>query len=347
MSRELEVGLRMDFFKGRAGFDVAYYDKISDKQIFDIDLDPATGFTSQTANIGEISNKGVELLVNVTPVKTSDFKWDLSVNYGKNKNELLSLPEELGGDQGEINFFGFGTSASSSDFVAQVGKPVGQFKVTVPERDPNGNIVVNPENGQPVASNPEIVGDMHYDYTLGVTNTLKYKGVSLAFNFDIRKGGIMYSRTKDILYFTGNAVQTIDNERQPYLVPNSVNKIDNGDGTYSYEENTTPITKEDMWEYYQDGLDELNEQFLIDKSFVKLRFISLSYDLPGSFLNQLNIEKAKISLYGNNVFLWTPEDNTFIDPEVSTFGNDLIGQFGEYSVNPSTRNFGIKLQLTF
>lgn len=341
MSNEREIGLRLDFFQKRIGIDASYYDRRSTQQIFDIDMDPATGYTSQTTNIGEISNKGIELLLTLVPVKTNDFSWTITTNYTKNNNELVSLPEELGD---EIFLYGFGTTSSSTHMVAQVGKPIGIFKVTVPERDPDGNIVVSNATGEPVAAaDPEIVGDANYDYTMGINNMFKYKNFSLSFDFDIRQGGLMYSRTKDINYFVGNVVQTLYNDRQPFVVPNSVNKLEDG----SYVENSTPVMKENMYNYFGNGGAQLNEGFLVDRSYVKLRSLSFGYNIPKRWINGTFIQSAKVSVYGSNLLLWTPASNTFIDPEVSSFGNDLVGMFGEYTTNPSTRRFGFNLQVSF
>ena len=343
MSTEAEVGTQLEFFNGRLSLDAAYYTKSSTKQIFTVDMDPGTGYTAQTTNIGEIENKGVELLFQATPVKFGDFSWDFSVNYSNNNNELVSLPEELGGDEGEIDLYGFGTTSASTHLVAQVGKPLGLFKVTVPERDPDGNVVVNPQTGLPIAGEPEVVGDANHDYMMGIGSNINFKGFSLSADFDIREGGLMYSRTKDILAFTGNSIQTTYNERRPFVIPNSVNRMEDG----SYEVNTSLVHPADFYSYFGDGADELNENFLIDRSFMKLRNVSLSYTLPQRWLSNGFFTDVKLSVYGNNLFLWTPDDNTFIDPEVSTFGNDLEGLFGEYSANPSTRRFGGSIQVKF
>ncbi|MFW6327093.1 MAG: TonB-dependent receptor domain-containing protein, partial [Bacteroidota bacterium] len=343
MSTESEIGAQLEFFNGRLSLDGAYYTKSSTKQIYTVDMDPGTGYTAQTTNIGEIENQGIELLFKAVPVKFGDFSWDFSVNYSKNNNELVSLPEELGGDDGEIDLYGFGSTSASTHLVAQVGKPLGLFKVTVPDRDPEGNVVVNSQTGLPSAGDPEVVGDANHDYSMGISNNFNYKGLSLSFDFDFRQGGLMYSRTKDILAFSGNSIQTTYNDRKPFVVPNSVNQLDDG----SYVENTTPVHSADFYSYFGDGEDELNENFLIDRSFVKLRNVSLSYSLPQNLLSDGFFNEVTLSVYGNNLFLWTPEDNTFIDPEVSTFGNDLEGLFGEYSANPTTRKMGGSIRVKF
>lgn len=116
---------------------------------------------------------------------------------------------------------------------------------------------------------------------MGVSTTLTYKGVSLSADFDIRQGGIMYSKTKNTLYFTGNAIQTAYNDRNTFIIPNSVNKVTNADGSISYVENTTPVSSADICNYYYDPMGGIGGEIdLIDKSYVKLRTVVLSWDLP-------------------------------------------------------------------
>jgi TonB-linked SusC/RagA family outer membrane protein len=342
MTTETEIGLNMAFFNNRFSFDAAFYNRNTDKQIFTLPMERATGFSSQNINLGKIRNRGIELLFNGTPIKTKDFSWDISWNISKNWSKVVSLPPELGGI---ANIYGLNGDTS---MYAITGMPVGVFQAEVAERDPQGHIVVNSSTGLPVASAKFAnCGDMNYKYQMGVSTTLKYKGVSLSVDFDIRQGGVMYSRTKDINYFTGNAIQTAYNDRNPMIVPNSVNKITNDDGSISYVENTTPISSSNIYEFWGDGGVDMGSFSLVDKSFVKLRSLNLAWDLPTKWLKKTPFQAIKVSAYGNNLFLWTPSSNTFIDPEMTSFGNDLEGNYGEYTANPSSRRFGFNLMVKF
>lgn len=343
MTTEYEFGLNMAFFNNRVSFDAAYYNRNSDKQIMSLNMDPATGYTSQNINLGKIGNKGVELLVSVTPIQTKDFKWDVTLNFTKNWSKVISLPEEF---KGEASIYGLNGGTS---MYAIEGMPLGVFKAEAAERDPNGRIVVNAQTGMPEVSDEfAVYGDMNSKYQMGVSTMLSYKGVSLSADFDIRKGGVMYSKTKNTMYFTGNAIQTAYNDRNPFVIPNSVNKIEKSDGTVEYVENTTPITSSNICNYYYDPMGGIGGDLdLIDKSYVKLRSVVLSWDLPKKWLAKTPLQGVRISAYGNNLFLWTPSSNTFIDPETTSFGNDLIGNYGEFSSNPSSRNFGVNLNVKF
>lgn len=333
--KEIEFGIEASFFKNRITIDATYYDAKVVDQILALPLAPSTGYTSQQANIGTVRNKGFEGLISVAWFKkpSNGFNWTTSVNYAKNEGILEELDPRLQ----QVNLGGLSTTS----LVVKEGQPIALLQGSVPLRDPNGNIVVD-VNGVPVASpNKEIYGDTQYDYTMGIGNAFSYKGVTLDFTFDIRQGGLMFSRTADITRFTGNSITTTINDREPWIVPGSV--IDNGDGTFS--PNTTPIDKEHQDDYYR--ADALGRESVISKSFVKLREVVISYDLPSKILEGTYIKGFTFSLIGRNLFLWTPESNQYIDPETSTFGTDLAGQFGEFSANPSTRSIGFSLKATF
>ena len=341
ITTEFEVGTNFALYNGRFVVDFAYYNRNSDKQIFSLNMDPATGFTAQNINLGKISNKGVELQVTVVPIKTSNFSWEITANYTKNNSLVESLPEELGGVATIYSIIG-GTSLD-----AVVGMPLGMFKSEVPATDPDGNIIVD-DSGLPIAADEyEYVGNMNYDYELGLGSILSYKNLSFSFDFDIRQGGMMYSATKETNYFVGNVIQTSYNDRNSFIIPNSVKEVDDGDGTYSYVENTTPIATSDICNYYADGADMLGSQFLVDKSFIKLRSVVLGYSLPARWINNTFLGDVRVSVFGNNLLLWTPASNTYIDPELTSFGNDLEGNYGEYIANPSTRQYGFNVSVKF
>ena len=342
ITTEFEVGLNIAFLNNRINLDVDYYNRNSDKQIFQLASDPATGYTYQNMNLGKIRNQGIEALLTVKPIVTKDFDWTTSFNFTKNKSKVISLPESLGG---KSSIEGISGGAS---LYAITGMELGQFLAQVPERDPEGHIVVDANTGLPVAkSSQEVIGSMNNKYTLGISTNLRYKNVSFGFVFDIRQGGLMYSRTKSINYFVGNAIQTTYNQRHTFIVPNSVNASTDASGNVTYVENTTPISQADIDDYWNAGGDQMNSAWLISKSFVKLRNVSLAWDIPKSWLANTFLTSVRLSLFGSNLLCWTPSDNTFIDPETSSFGNDIKGNFGEFSANPSSRKFGFNVQVKF
>ena len=343
MTTEFEVGLNMAFFGNRLSFDASFYNRTSDRQIFSLDMDAASGYLYQNMNLGEIRNRGVELVVSGTPVKLKDFAWDVTWNFTKNWSKVISLPEELGG---ESSIYGL---TGGTGLYAKVGEELGVFKAYVPLRDPATGKVVVDNQGLPVRDpKQQIVGSMNYKYTMGINNTFTYKGVSLSVDVDIRQGGKMFSRTKNVTYFTGNAMQTAYNSRNPWIIPNTV--VQNGtdaQGKPVYVDNTTPLNATSIYKFWDDGGLELGAGDLIDKSYIKLRAITLSWALPKKWLANTFLTDVRLSAFGNNLFLWTPAENTFVDPELTSFGNDLRGNFGEWSANPSSRKFGFNVSVKF
>jgi len=336
MSTEFEAGFNVAMFKNRINVDFAFYNKVSDNQIFSLNMDPSTGYNYMNTNLGSIRNRGIELLVTGSPIRTRDFEWSLTWNFTKNKNMVISLPEELGG---ESNIYGF---SGGTGLYAIEGKEMGIFKAYTSKKDEEGHIICD-ANGLPLITDEiQEIGTMNNDFQMGFGTTISYKGISLSADFDYRKGGLMYSRTKDITLFNGNAIQTAYNDRNPFIVPNSVQEVDG-----KYVTNTTPLTPTNIYNYWNNGGDAMDAAMLVDKTYLKLRTVSLSWDVPTKWLAKTFIEGVRLSAYGNNLFLWTPEDNTYMDPDASTFGNDLQGQFGEYSANPSSRKYGINISVKF
>ena len=337
MTTETEVGVQLAFLKNRISLDATYYNRVSDKQITQLSTDPASGYTAQNVNLGKIRNRGVELLVTVVPVRTKDFEWSLTWNYTKNNNKVLKLPEEM---NGRASIYGF---SGGTGLYAIEGEEMGVFEAYVAKTNADGKIIVDGK-GLPQNSDEMVkIGSINYDYMMGIGNTLKYKDFSLSFDFDIRQGGLMFSRTHDITYFTGNAMQTAYNDRNPFVVPNSV--IDNGDGTYS--ENNRPLYGTTLYNYWDNGAELMGSGSLVSKSYVKLRQVVFSWDLPKKWLAKTFLTGVRLSVFGNNLLMWTPSSNTFIDPESSSFGNDLTGSFGEYSSNPSSRKYGFNVNVKF
>jgi hypothetical protein len=192
---------------------------------------------------------------------------------------------------------------------------------------------------------------------LGLGSNLSYKNISFSFTIDIRQGGLMYSRTAEMTYFSGTNHQTTFNDRQPFVIPNSVVEVKDVSGNViGYEENDLAIINNapngiglgaNMHEYWGNGGEGLNSTFVIDKSFIKLRDVSLAYTLPKKWLKNTFIGSLSVSVVGNNLLLFTPEENRWIDPETTSFGNDLEADFGEYGTNPSIRSLGFNLKFTF
>ena len=337
ITTEFEFGTEMSLFNNRVSLDAAVYNKDTKGVIILRPLPRSTGFANITGNYLDLNNKGIELTLNVSPVRNDNFDWRIGYTFTKNKNEVTDIAEGL--DEIAIN------GAYAVNFYAIKGKPLGVFKTRTAATTPDGQVIVNPDTGIPVQSTEEQeIGTSQRDFIMGLKNTFSYKNLTLSFNFDWKQGGKMYSYTNRLLGFTGNSIATTYNDRNPFIVPNSV--VDNGDGTYS--ENTTPISYENVTGYYSSSNNgSIEESHVIDRSFIRLRDLSLAYVIPTSFSQKLGLNSISMTLYGKNLFLWTPDENPYVDPEISTFGSDLASEFGEFSTNPSQRTYGFALKVSF
>lgn len=355
MNRELEAGLNLQFLRNRIGIDAAFYNRTNIDQIFTLPVDPSTGFTNIVTNFGEVRNRGVELLLNTTPIKTPKFQWDLDLNFSINRNTVLTMPESLDGGRVSIQNFAAGNDAVY--MYAEAGRPLGQYYTYLPRfvtdqsSEYYGYQIVD-EAGQPViGTEVEDAGfNMNHQWIGGATTSLSAYGLTLSAVLDVRYGGGMFSRTKNLMQFTGNGVVTLYNDRNPFIIPNSVQAVDDGDGNISYMENTTPLklsnsSYQDYFNLY--GWGNGGMAYLVDRSYAKLRNITLSYDLPARWVKSTRLSNISVSAFVNNAFIWTARDNYYIDPEGSTVGGDLAGQFGELYINPANRIYGFNVNLRF
>ena len=354
MTTEFELGLNFALFGNRINVDFSFYNRNTDDQIFTLPVDPSTGYSYMVTNFGKVRNSGIELLVNTTPIKTKDFRWDLGFNFSKNNNKVVTMPASLEGGKSVIAQFSAGDDAVY--MYAEEGKPMGEIYTYMPTYTADGQPIVD-ENGQPVLTTDVVdTGkNVNADWTGGVTTAFSYKGITLSAALDIRKGGYMFSRTKNLMQFTGNGDITTYNGRNPFIIPNSVVQVGtetnaNGEEVPVYEANLTPISMlnssfQDYFNLY--GAGQGGEFYLIDRSYVKLRNITLSWQLPKAWVSKIYLTDVTLSFFCNNVFTWTHKDNRYIDPETSSYGNDLRGMFGELYSNPSCRTFGFNVGVKF
>jgi TonB-linked SusC/RagA family outer membrane protein len=345
ITSEAEAGVEARFFGNRLGFDITVYDKRTKGQIFAVPISPSTGFLTLVQNIGTTQNKGIELATDVKPVSNRNFTWSIGYTFTKNWNKIIELTG--GPDYVRIpTYYVF-----NAEMRAYPGKPVTGIYASIPKTTEDGKIIVNPVTGLSILSDDKgYYGNADYDYMMGLTNGLSYKNWNLNFSLDYRKGGVMYSGTAELLLFTGNSYVTTYNDRRPFIIPNSVVQTGtDAQGKPVYAENTTPVVEADYDDYWNHGV---NDQFtykhtFIDRSFLKLRDVSLSYRLPSTWASKIRSTGLTLTAYGGNFLLWTPSSNVYIDPEASNLGNDLTSQFGEYRTAPTQYHFGFSLKANF
>ena len=342
LSKEWEVGGEFRLWDDRVGLDVAYYNKTSDGQIINVPIAPSTGYSSVTLNFGKIRNKGIELTAHISPVRNKNFVWDMGYTFTQNRNTVLELPQGL--DKVTLN------TAYNASLEARLNQPLGVFYAPGQQKDPAGHVIVDANTGFPIPTTEDVYyGSAQRDFTMGLTNTLTYKSFRLGFSFDWRKGGVFYSSTAELLSFTGNLYTTVYNGRKDFIVPNSVNEVLDATGKPTYVENKTPITESVMDQYYYQTQNRASfyQWTILDKSFLKLRDVTLSWTLPGTWAKKITADKIVFTVIARNIWTSLPSGNKVIDPETSNFGRDIASEFGEFRVGPTPRSLGASLHVTF
>jgi len=295
--------------------------------------------------VGKIRNKGIELSVGVVPVRTKDFEWSIGYTFSKNDNKV----EELWDDVTEYSIYGL---SSGPQLKAIVGESVGtwvDYKISTVEDVSSpyyGYTIVNATTGLPTYDNTkyETLGKADEDYTMGFNTNLRWKNFSFGASLDYRKGGLMYSATKGIALFNGNAEETMYNLRDPWVWQHAVYK--SGD---TYVENDLPVNS-----YYNiNGAWYPNYNYiryrdeLLDKTYLKLREITASYRFPTKWFDSVSwLSTIEFGVFGRNLLMWTPKQG-LIDPDMTNYGNDIGSLYGEYYSAPSTRNIGCNLKIVF
>jgi hypothetical protein len=339
-SSSIEVGLEMYFFNKRLGFDVAMYKTNSVNMIVPVSVSDATGYSFKILNAGELENKGVELSITGSPLKINDFSWDITVNWTKNTNKVLSLPEGL--DNLQLGSFQGGVTIN-----ARVGEPYGTIQGT-DYTYLDGQRVINAANGRyiPTTESDKVIGNVNPDWIGGISNTFTYKNLSFSFLIDIQKGGDIFSLDMYYGLATGLYEETAFTNDLGNPVRNTlangggiINPGVNPDGNV----NQTRISCSNYGAFgYARGLP--NIAFVYDAGYVKLREVNLTYNLPSKIFAKTFIKGASFSFVGSN--LWIIHKNLpHADPE-SGLGSGNRQGFSTGSL-PSTRDFGFNIKLQF
>ena len=340
-TKEIEVGLEAKMFNNAVGFDFSWYKKNTEDQLMPAAVTTSTGFSNRWVNAGEIQNKGVELGIYATPFKNENFSWDLSVNWAKNE----SLVVDLYGDQENLQLNSFQGGISIN---ATVGQPYGTIRGTGFNMHENGQRIVN-SSGYYEAVADQIIGDVNPEWNGGITNTFKYKDFKLSFLIDIQKGGDVYSL--DMHYGQGTGLPDFTTGTNDLGNPIR-NTLANGGGVIlpGVTADGAPNTTRARADYYAGiwfwGNSSRNpaELTVYDASYIKLRELTLSYDLPVSKWTKGSISGGSLTLIGRN--LWIIDKNVpFADPESGLGAGNAQGYLsGSF---PTLRTVGLNLNLEF
>jgi hypothetical protein len=344
--KELELGIEAKFFKNRVGLDVSLYTKDSEDLIIDLDLDKSTGYSQSTVNSASINNKGVEAILNVIPVQSRDFTWEITGQFSLLRSEVLSIADGI--DQIYVGgYVGRGN-------IAIPGLPYGILEGEVVRRDYQGldgtdhtqvhwddrknyTQYVN-ANGETQFLGYGVIGNPEPDFVYGVTNTLSYKWATLRVQFDSQVGGDVFSTTNSTLLGRG-ILQETDFDRFVPVVANALTADD--------QKNTKQVTPNQH--YWRNTGVYHDEHSIYDASVMRLREVSLSFVAPKSFLNGTPFGNASLTLSAQNIwhYAWNTPSGTNFDPEVISYGAGTNARGFDEMTGPTSKKYGATLSLTF
>lgn len=337
--KTFEAGINLRFFN-RVDLDVNYYDTHATRQLINLPMNPLSGYESKIINAGDIQNKGIEVTVNSDIIRKSDFKWNMGINFSKNVNKVIDIAPGVD----IYKLIGF----DRTSFVAFVGQRYGVIMGTKYARveDPNspfyGKKILNGQ-GLPTTDNLQYnLGDQTPRALLGITNSFKYKNLSLSFQVDGRFGGKFFSGTMNALKGAGLAQETVVNGgRDSFVVDGVVS-----DGAGGYVQNTTAVTPQDYWKTVAQASNlGINEENVFDATNIRLRNVQVTYNFPKKLFEKSPLQSAKISLSVNNAWMIYSKVKG-IDPEASYALSSNATGF-EYLSYPTSRSFVFNLTVSF
>ncbi len=341
-TNELELGLEMSFLNKRVGFDASVYKKETENQIIPISVTPSTGFRNYVVNSGVIENKGLELQLYGSPVRTENFEWRINTNFSTYKSEVTKL---IGDTQNLLlnSFFGVTLNAT-------LGEPFGVIKGTDYEYV-NGQPVVG-TNGKYVktTNRDNVIGDINPDWKAGISNSVRYKNWDFSFLIDIQEGGSVFSGDMYFGLATGIYPETagLNDLGNPKRDPVTNDASSGGIVLPGVQADGTANSVRADASTYANPLGRYGNapdaKFVYDASYVKLREMTLSYSLTKEVLEKLPFTGIKLSATGRNLWI-IDKDLPYADPESGFSAGNVQGfQIGAY---PSTKEYGLNVQLQF
>ncbi len=360
-----EIGTELKFFNNMIGLDATYYKAVTTNQILELATSRTSGYSSQLINAGQVTNKGLELYLTASPIRSDNFSWDIGVNWAKNTNVVDSLY----GDMERVTLYYGGWALYVT---AEPGGPYGDIFGRAIRRDPDGNRIIDSDGLYKVESAPSVIGNVVPDWVGGINNTFRFGPVTVNALIDARMGGDIFSVThmfgiyagllkesvwdKDhggLDYVTavdslGNVVASGDfrdaaaNYGGGALLDGVIEVISGTDTSYvaNTGDNMVISDPEDFGGMFY-GKQELS---VFDGSYIKLRNLAIGFDLPQSLVSRLGVARATLSVEGKNLAILY-KTIPHIDPETAFSAGQIQGI--ESNAIPQAREFGINLRIAF
>ncbi len=326
ITTSIEAGVEASLFEGRVNTAITFYNKTTNDQIIPVQISGASGYTSRNTNIGEMVNKGVEVQLSGSPIKSNGFEWNITLNWARNINEVTELAPGLDA----LNLGGHWNVSTQ----ARVGEAYGAIFGPGFVKDPSGNIV-HGENGLPlIDATYRVLGNFTPKWTSGLNNTFMYKGITLGVLIDGRYGGDIHSMTTSWGRYAGVLEETLLG-RETGIVGKGV--IDNGDGTFRPNDVVVTAEQYNKAAYSNDAA----ESAVFDGTYIKLRQIQLGYRFPNKIFGKTPFRDVTLSFVGRNLGLLYATI-PHVDPETA-FSSGNGGQGLEFGQAPTNRSIGFNI----
>lgn len=363
----IEFGTELKFFQNRLGLDFAYYKTNTKNQILALEAPIESGVTSKLINAGNIQNQGFEILIEGTPIKMDDFSWNLSLNFTKNKNKIISLTDgvsvyELDGGGAETGAYATAGGAYGDIYSNQAYL-----------RDADNNKVLTGNGVYVQAGKSSKIGSLQPNFLSGLHSSFRYKALTLNVLLDARFGGDLFSTTYNYGMYNGSLNSSLRGRTSNYggldrtladgrivndgMIPDGVFQqgslsddlvTDISGKTYqwAYEQgHKKPLSASDYYNNLYSWGAGIREASIFKSSWIALRDISISWNLPNKLLKKAFIKNANLGFSVRNLgFLYnTLPDN--INPEglATTYGSEYLEGGGA----PLSRQYNMKINLTF
>jgi TonB-linked SusC/RagA family outer membrane protein len=325
---ELTAGLELRAIQNRLGLDFTMYHEVSEDQILPVSVSRTSGFSQLVLNTGQINNTGFTVALDATPVLFQDFRWDFNVNFARNRNEVVSLNEEL-----DLQNYVIGSPPFGPQIVARVGEPYGAMFGAAFRRDDAGNIIIG-ANGVPLIDpQHRVIGNYVPDATYGFGSTFAFRNVSANVLLSGQIGGDIFSVSNLFGLYSGILQETVDADiREVGLIPKGVDEAGN------------PWTARVDPETFFKGLFGRHEAFIYDATHLRLQEVSIGYTIPQRWFGTAPVQGMTVSAIGRNLGVLYKRTPHF-DPAEAVSATNLQGF--ETGQVPPQRSLGLSVQFSF
>ena len=355
---DYEFGIETKLWDNRIRFESSIYRRIASDQIFQQAIAAETGATSTLVNIGETETDGIELDFSITPVRTANFEWNLNSNFFAYETIVTELPED-------VQQLAIGGFTNIGNFAIE-GEPLGVIVGSFALQDENGNFLIDPSNGEVIPNSQfgipdKIIGDPNPDWTATIINNFKYKNFTLSGQVEYRHGGDIYSLTAQNLLFRGVVdIDGIDRDFYAASVPGVLAQLDDdgsivtvdsdGDGVVdgvqsSGNPNNIILPLEDT---IFNNLEQNAAENIYDGSFIRLRELSLTYDLSEKALGGTPFGALSFKIYGQNLLFDAPNFPDALNYDIEAGSTGVGNASGlDFQTAPSAQSFGFSVKASF